>query len=109
MTGEQVTRAAHMTTRYLTLAYGNSADVYSQSAMLLVSLLAYAPAPCELVVVTDRPQRFAWFGKAVRLATIDRHELEAWQGTPPISMRVKLEAIRANWPDSGSKPPAAVS
>ena len=91
-----------MTTRYLTLAYGDSADVYSQSAMLLVSLLAHAPAPCELVVVTDRPERFAWFGRAVRLATIDRHELEAWRGTPPISMRVKLEAIRANWPGSGA-------
>ena len=34
-----------MTTRYLTLAYGDSADVYSQSAMLLISLLAHAPAP----------------------------------------------------------------
>ena len=91
-----------MTTRYLTLAYGDSADVYSQSAMLLVSLLAYAPAPCELVVATDRPERFAWFGKAVRLVTLDRRELEAWRGTPPISMRLKLEAIRANWPDSGA-------
>ncbi len=91
-----------MKTRYLTLAYGDSADVYSQSAMLLVSLLAYAPAASELVVVTDQPQRFAWFGRAVRLAATDRHELEARQGTPPISMRVKLEAIRANWPDSGA-------
>jgi hypothetical protein len=91
-----------MTTRYLTLAYGDSADVYSQSAMLLISLLAHAPAPCELVVVTDRPQRFDWFGSAVRLVTLDRRELEAWRGTPPISMRVKLEAIRANWPDSGA-------
>jgi hypothetical protein len=91
-----------MSTRYLTLAYGDHAGVYSQSSMLLVSLLAHAPAPCELVVVTDRPQRFAWFGSAARLVTLDRRELEAWRGTPPISMRVKLEAIRANWPDSGA-------
>jgi hypothetical protein len=89
-------------TRYLTLAYGDNADVYSQSAMLLVSLLAHAPSPSELVVVTDRPQRFAWFGSAVRLVTLDRRALESWRGTPPISMRVKLEAIRANWPDSGA-------
>ena len=91
-----------MTTRYLTLAYGERPDVYSQSAMLLVSLLAHAPEPRELVVATDRPGRFAWFGDTVRLVTLDRRELESWRGTPPISMRVKLEAIRANWPGSGA-------
>ena len=89
-------------TRYLTLAYGDQPDVYRQSAMLLVSLLAHAPAPCELVVATDRPERFAWFGEAVRLVTLERRELESWRGSPAISMRVKLEAIRANWPGSGA-------
>ena len=58
--------------------------------------------PSELVVATERPERFAWFGKTVRLVTLDRRELEVWRGTPPISMRVKLEAIRANWPGSGA-------
>jgi hypothetical protein len=53
-------------------------------------------------VATDRPQRFAWFGSAVRLVTLDRRTLESWRGVPPISMRVKLEAIRANWPDGGA-------
>jgi hypothetical protein len=102
MSGEQETRADHVKTRYLTLAYGDIADVYSQSAMLLISLLAHAPAPSELVVATERPERFAWFGKTVRLVTLNQRELEVWRGTPPISMRVKLEAIRANWPGSGA-------
>ena len=35
-------------------------------------------------MATDRPERFAWFGTAVRLVTLDRRELEAWRGTPPI-------------------------
>jgi hypothetical protein len=91
-----------MKTRYLTLAYGEHPDVYSQSAMLLVSLLAHAPAPRGLVVATDRPERFAWFGETVRLVTLDRRQLESWRGTPAISMRVKLEAILANWPESGA-------
>ena len=91
-----------MITRYLTLAYGDHSEVYSQSAMLLVSLLAHAPAPRELVVATDRPERFAWFGETVRLATLERRQLESWRGSPPISMRVKLEAIQANWPGSGA-------
>jgi len=70
--------------------------------MLLVSLLAYAPAPRELVVVSDRPERFAWFGNAVRVVSLERHQLEAWRGAPPISMRIKLEVIRANWPAAGA-------
>jgi hypothetical protein len=89
-------------TRYLTLAYGEQPDVYSQSAMLLVSLFAHAPSPREMVVATDRPERFAWFGENVRLVPLDRRQLESWRGTPSISMRVKLEAIRANWPESGA-------
>ena len=47
--------------RYLTLAYGENERVYDQASMLLLSLIAYAPAPRELVVVTDHPERFAWF------------------------------------------------
>ena len=89
-------------TRYLTLAYGDHPDVYSQSAMLLVSLLAYRTVSQEIVVASDRPERFAWFGKTVRLVTLDRRQLESWRGSPPISMRVKLEAIRANWPEGGA-------
>jgi hypothetical protein len=89
-------------TRYLTLAYGDHPDVYSQSAMLLVSLLAYGTVSQEIVVASDRPERFAWFGKTVRLVTLDRRQLESWRGSPPISMRVKLEAIRANWPEGGA-------
>ena len=100
--GRLRTSAATVMTRYLTLAYGDGADVYSQAAMLLVSLVAYAPAPRELVVVSDRPDRFAWFGNAIRVVPLDRSQLEAWRGVPPISMRIKLEVIRANWPDSGA-------
>jgi hypothetical protein len=88
-----------VTTRYLTLAYGDGADACSQAAMLLVSLVAYAPAPRDLVVVTDRPERFAWFGETIRIVSLDRRQLDAWRGTPSISMRIKLEVIRANWPD----------
>jgi hypothetical protein len=89
-------------TRYLTLAYGERADLYSQAAMLLVSLVAYAPAGGELVVATDQPDRFSWFDGITRIVTLGQREIEAWRGTPAISMRAKLEAIRANWPVSGA-------
>lgn len=91
-----------MTTRYLTLAYGDNADIYQQSAMLLVSLIAHAPSDTELVVITDSPDRFAWFGSLIRTAALDSRQLEAWRGRNPFSMRAKLEAIRAHWPESGA-------
>ena len=94
--------AATVTTRYVTLAYGDGADVYSQATMLLVSLVAYSPAPRELLVVTDRPERFSWFGTAIRVVSLDRRQLDAWRGAPPISMRIKLEVLRANWPEEGA-------
>jgi hypothetical protein len=88
--------------RYLTLAYGDHADIYRQASMLLVSLIACAPSNSELVVITTQPDRFAWFGGAVRLEPIGESQLEAWRGRSPFSMRAKLEAIRAYWPDGGA-------
>ena len=89
-------------TRYVTLAYGDRADVYAQATMLLVSLVAYTPPESELVVVTSRPERFTWFGDAIRVNAVDDRQIEAWRGPRPFSMRVKLEAIGAHWPGDGA-------
>jgi hypothetical protein len=81
--------------RYVTLAYGGAPGVYRQSLMLLVSLVAYAPEPYELVVATDRPDRYVWFGTRVEIEYLDAARLDAWGGPAPFSMRQKLELIRA--------------
>jgi hypothetical protein len=81
--------------RYLTLAYGDAPAVYRQSLMLLVSLVAHAPEPYELVVATDRPERYVWFGTRVEIDYLDTARFEAWRGPRPFSMRQKLELIRA--------------
>ena len=39
--------------------------------MLLVSLLAHAPEPYELVVATDRPECYVWFGTRVEIEYLD--------------------------------------
>jgi hypothetical protein len=89
--------------RYATLAYGDDPAVFRRAAMLLVSLIAYAPAEArELVVVTDRPERFVWFGTLVEVEYIDEEKLAMWRGTPVISMRPKLEAARLLAPSSGA-------
>ena len=82
-------------TRYVTLAYGDAPGVYRQSLMLLLSLVAHAPEPYELVVATDRPDCYVWFGTRVEIEYLDAARLEAWRGPEPFSMRQKLELIRA--------------
>jgi hypothetical protein len=88
--------------RYVTLAYGDTPEIYRQSVMLLVSLVAYAPEPCELVVATDRPEHFVWFGTRVEIAYLDAALLEGWRGADPFSMRQKLSLMRTAWPDAGA-------
>jgi hypothetical protein len=88
-------------TRYVTLAYGGSPAVYRQSVMLLVSLVAHAPEPRDLVVATDRPECYVWFGTRVEIEFLDGSRLDRWRGPDPFSMRQKLELLRATWPEHG--------
>jgi hypothetical protein len=89
-------------TRYVTLAYGDQAGVYRQSVMLLLSLLAFAPEPYELIVATDRPERYVWFGTRLDIQYLDESLLRAWRGADPFSMRQKLLLLRTAWPDAGA-------
>ena len=84
--------------RYVTLAYGDAAGVYRQSLMLLLSLVAHAPEPYELLVATDRPDCYVWFGTRIEIEYLDFRRLEAWRGPSPFSMRQKLELARAAIP-----------
>jgi hypothetical protein len=89
-------------TRYVTLAYGDAPGIYRQSVMLLVSLMAHAPDPYELVVATDRPECFVWFGTRVEIAYLDQALLDGWRGAEPFSMRQKLALMRTAWPEAGA-------
>lgn len=97
--------------RYVTLAYGEAPGVYRQSLMLLLSLVAHAPDPYELVVATDRPECYVWFGTRVEIEFLDFAKLQAWKGPRPFSMRQKLELARASTANSESglsrMPPSA--
>jgi len=89
-------------TRYVTLAYGDAPGVYRQAVMLLLSLVAHAPPPYELLVATDRPECFVWFGTRIEIAYIDSALLDGWRGPHPFSMRQKLALMRTAWPDQGA-------
>ena len=89
-------------TRYATLAYGSGEAVYRQASMLLISLLAFAPEPRELVAVTDHPERFDWLADVVRIHALAAEQVKAWQGPDPFSMRAKLEVARTAMPARGA-------
>ena len=91
-----------MDVRYVTIAYGPGSEVYGQASLLLVSLLAYAPAPRELLVVTDHPGQFDWLRDEVRVHSVTSERLRSWQGPEPFSMRMKLEVARLLAPASGA-------
>lgn len=93
-----ITRSTDGLVRYVTLAYGDAPGVYRQSLMLLLSLVAHAPEPYELVVATDRPECYVWFGTRVEIEYLDFARLAAWKGPAPFSMRQKLELARAATP-----------
>jgi hypothetical protein len=76
------------------MAYGDAPGVYRQSLMLFLSLVAHAPEPYELVVATDRPEVYVWFGTQVEIEYLDAARIDAWRGPRPFSMRQKLELIR---------------
>lgn len=89
-------------TRYVTLAYGGQPAVYRQSVMMLVSLVAFAPEPYELVVATDRPECYVWFGTRIDIQYLDASLLRSWEGPTPFSMRQKLILLRTAWPEQGA-------
>lgn len=91
-----------MSVRYAILAYGQQEVVYRQATMAVLSLLAHAPRPRDIVIVTDRPHRFGWLSDRVRLRVLIPGELEQWRGPSPFSMRQKLEAARAVMPGAGA-------
>jgi hypothetical protein len=86
----------------VTLAYGDRDQIYRQASMLLLSLMAFAPEPRELVVVTDQVHRFQWFGPTIDLQPVSAATLEEWRGRDRFSMRQKLEAARIVAPAEGA-------
>jgi hypothetical protein len=83
-----------MATRYLLLVFGDAEVHYHQAQHAILSLLAFAPPEREVVVVTDRPRRFAWLAGAVAVAAVDAATLTAWRGSHGFFWRIKIEALR---------------
>jgi hypothetical protein len=90
-----------MTTRYVTLVYGESELAYRQAWLLFISLAAYADPSSEFIALTDHPERFDWFRGAVRTERLPADQLRAWRRGDS-GWRHKLEAEKALIPPAGA-------
>ena len=91
-----------MSVRYAILAYGNQHSIHRQASMLVLSLLAHAPQPREILIITDRPERYAWFSNAIRIRVLVPGELQTWRGEHQFSMRQKIVAACQAMPPEGA-------
>lgn len=83
-----------MPTRYVLMTFGEEDFRYWQAHYCLLTLMAHAPRPCELVMATDHPERFAWFGDTVRIHHVDRDELSRWLGPQRYFLRALIQTLR---------------
>ena len=82
-----------MLTRYVTLSVGDRHDLTARAHLAVLAMMAHAPQPAEICIVTDRPELFRWFGERLRLLIIDAATLAAWKGRHDFFWRVELMTV----------------
>jgi hypothetical protein len=80
--------------RFGVLAYGARDTLHVEAFGALLSILAHAPADAETVILTDQPERYAWFADLVTVNALSAETLHAWQGQGRDRYRPKIEALR---------------
>lgn len=80
--------------RYALMTFGDDDFRYWQAHYALLGLLAWAPKPCEIVMATDHPERFRWFGDAVRIHAMSKEQLQGWIGPSGYFLRTLIETAR---------------
>lgn len=77
------------------LVFGDREQDYLQARYVLLSLLGHwDDSPFRAVVVTDHPERFAWFGEdRLRCIAVDAETLRKWRGPRDIFWRIQQKAI----------------
>src|SRR5262245_50810880 len=62
--------------------------------MALLSIRGYAPASSEIVLLTDRPDHYRWFGDSITIDRLTPAIVRAWRGAHDDRFRPSLEALR---------------
>jgi hypothetical protein len=81
-------------TRFGVLAYGPRAHLHREAAVALLTLAAHAPPSRDLVLLTDRPAEYRWFGNSITIDRLTAVAIREWQGRYDDPFRPSLEALR---------------
>ena len=85
-------------TRFGLLAYGSSGRLHRAAQAALLTVQAHAPrggiTPPDLVVLTDRPSLYRWFGSGLTIDRLTDRVLTEWRGPRGDRYRPKIEALR---------------
>jgi hypothetical protein len=81
-------------TRFGVLAYGPRPELNGEAAVALLTLQAFAPSGSELVLLTDRPEHYRWFGSSLTIDRLSADSIREWRGRFDDPFRPSLEALR---------------
>jgi hypothetical protein len=82
-----------MLTRYVMMSFGADDFRYWQAHWLILSLMAHAPRPREITVVTDHPQNFGWFGDAIKVHGMTAADVADWIGPQGYFFRTLIKSL----------------
>jgi hypothetical protein len=80
--------------RFGLLAYGPSGRLHRDAVVALLTVLAHRPTDSEIVVLTDRPDLYRWFGDTITVDPLTDAVLTGWRGPTGDRYRPKIEALR---------------
>ena len=81
-------------TRFGVLAYGPDGRLHREAAAAILSVQAHRPPASEIVVLTDQPARYRWFGGSITIDPLSDRVLTEWRGRRGDRYRPKIEALR---------------
>jgi len=79
--------------RLCLVSFGDRDEWYAEAHLSILTALGWILPPYEIVVATDRPERYRWFGHRVRIELLTPERIEEWSGPQRFVWRVVLKAI----------------
>jgi hypothetical protein len=89
--------------RLCLVSFGDRDAWFAEAYLAILTALDRLPPPFAVVVATDRPERYRWFGERIRIELLSPERIERWSGPQRFVWRVVLKAIA----ETARRPPNA--
>ncbi|MDA3960321.1 MAG: hypothetical protein PF961_06000 [Planctomycetota bacterium] len=76
------------------LTIGDDDEMHHQAFLAVLTCLGHlGDQATRIVMCTDRPERYQWFGDRIECMVPSADELKAWRGNYDLFSRIKIEAL----------------